>query len=68
MVALSLLAALASTVSLAVAAPAPAQLAERADFSACTTGDAVHMIIARASTELPGEGESFARRIDHTAH
>ncbi|KPV72292.1 carbohydrate esterase family 5 protein [Rhodotorula graminis WP1] len=54
MVAFSLLAALASVLSLSVAAPA-AELVAR-DSSACVTGDAVHIIVARASTELPGEG------------
>lgn len=56
MVALSLLALLASTCSLAAAAPALDLVAR--DSSACTTGNAVHIIVARASTELPGEGAS----------
>ncbi|GAA5911605.1 hypothetical protein JCM8208_005689 [Rhodotorula glutinis] len=55
MVALSLLAAIASTVSLAAAAPT-SNLVERADTSACTTGSAVHIIVARGSNEAQGEG------------
>ncbi|TNY23014.1 cutinase [Rhodotorula diobovata] len=55
MVALTLLTALVSALSLAAAAT-PAELAERAVNPACVSGDAVHIIVARASTELPGEG------------
>ncbi|GAA5845149.1 hypothetical protein JCM9279_005453 [Rhodotorula babjevae] len=55
MVALALLAALASTLSLAAAAPTGA-LVERADTSACTTGSAIHIIVARGSNEAQGEG------------
>ncbi|GAA5926167.1 hypothetical protein JCM3775_005221 [Rhodotorula graminis] len=55
MVALSLLAAIASTLSLAAAAPT-GNLVERADTSACTTGSAIHIIVARGSNEAQGEG------------
>lgn len=60
MVALSLLAALASTLSLAAAAPT-SSLVERADTSACTTGTAVHIIVARGSNEAQGEGQAAFR-------